>query len=252
MLSGKGSLLDESLLVMQQLAQGRAVHEVKSMVMEEDLLGKATASTRASSWDHIHIRYLSPGSPTQALARMVAHAPDRQNQRLVLFYELCRSLPIVHDSVIDCVYPRYAAGYSELDASDIQAFFDAVSQDHREISTWSPQTRSKIVSNILSILRDFGLLEGTQRKRFVRLYVPLPAFVYVLYRLAGDGLTPAAELIAADDWKLYLLEREEILALLEEASAAGHCTYKRRGDIQSLDLTYPSLEACVEALTAEV
>jgi len=251
-LSGKGALLDETLTVLREIDHGHSVSEVKSMVVDEDLLGKTTVSTRVSVWDHIHARYLSDIGHARVLARMVLRAPDRQTERLVLFYELCRSFPILRDITIGCVYSRYAAGFSGIDKTDIQSYFDGIVEEHPELTEWSPQTRNKVVSNILSSLRDFGLLEGTQRKQFSRLYVPLPAFVYVLYRLVEDGLKTPQELLAAEDWQLFFLERADVVTLLEEATAAGHCTFRHRGDIYTLDLRYSSLEACVAALTREV
>ena len=252
MLSGKGALLDETLAVLLQIDRGHSLDQVRAMVMDQDLLGKMTMRTRQLVWEHIHARYLSDGDHAHVVARMVIHAPDRQTERLVLFYELCRSSPILRDTTIYCVYPRYAAGYSGIDKTDIQGYFDHIATDHPELTAWSPQTRDKVVSNILTILRDFGLLEGSQRKQFSRLYVPLPVFVYVLYRLAEDGLTTPQELLNVEDWRLFFLEPADVVALLDEATLASHCTFKHRGDIYSLDLHYPSLEACVEALTGEV
>jgi len=220
--------------------------------MDHDLLAKMTVNTRQSVWESIHTRYLTNGCHTLVLARMVVHAPDRQTERLVLFYELCRSSPILRDTTVHCVYPRYAAGYSSIDKTDIQGFFDDIAVEHPELTTWSPQTRDKVVSNILTILRDFGLLEGSQRKQFSRLYVPLPTFVYVLYRLAQDGLTTPQEILDVEEWRLFFLDPSDVVTLLDEATVAGHCAFKHRGDIYSLDLHYPSLEACVEALTGEV
>jgi len=252
MLSGKGALLDETLAVLQQIDRGHSLDQVRAMVMDHDLLSKTTMSTRRSVWKHIHTRYLADGDHARVLARMVVHAPDRQTERLVLLHELCRSSPILRDTTIYCVYPRYAAGYSSIDKTDIQGFFDDIAVEHPELTAWSPQTRDKVVSNILTILRDFGLLEGSQRKQFSRLYVPLPAFVYVLYCLAEDGLTMPQEFLNVEDWQLFFLEQADVVTLLDEATAAGHCTFKHRGDIYSLDLHYPSLEACVEALTGQV
>jgi hypothetical protein len=193
---------------------------------------------------------------------MVVRAPDGQTQKLVLFYELCRSTPLLQDTTTECVYPRYAEGFSGIDKSVVQQYFDEVSAAHPEIAEWSPQTRDKVVSNTLTVLRDFGLLEGTQRKTFCRLYVPSAAFVYVLYRLAGDGLTAPRQVLEARDWRLFFLEQPDVVLLLDEASAAGHCTFKHRGDVYSLELHYlsaeegsgaaPSLEACVAALTRQV
>jgi len=251
-ISGKSTLLDETLLVLQQIARGHTVAQVKTLVMEADLLGKLTDSTRKSVWDHLHTRYLGDEMQAATLARMVTRAPDRQTAHRVLLFEMCRSLPVLRDAVVGCIYPRYAAGFSGVGKADLQRFFDESAGSHPELTTWSPQTREKVVSNILTILRDFGLLIGAQNKQFARLYVPLPAFVYVLYRLAGDGVRTAQGALAHEDWRLFLLERGDVQALLAEASAAGYCTFKVQGDVYSLDLRFPSLEACVESLTGEV
>ena len=251
-LSGKGALLQETLAVLRLINQRHSTEQVKTMVLEHDLLGKATLSTRESVWDHIHARYLGDEDHTRTLAHMVVHATDRQTERLVLFYEFCRSIPILRDVTTECIYPRYTAGYSSVGKRDIQSYFDHIAWEHPELTEWSPQTREKVVRNILAILRDFGLLRGTQRKEFSRPYVPLPTFVYVLYRLADDGIIAPRQMLEAADWRLFFLEQADVVALLDEATAAGHCTFKHQGDVHTLTLRYPSLEACVEALTAEV
>ena len=251
-LSGKGSLVQESLAVLRQIDAGHDVEQVKAMVLGQDLLGKTAQSTRDSVWKQIRARYLGDDDGGRTLARMVVHAPDRQTERLVLFYEFCRSNPLLSDVTTDCVYRRYAAGFGGIDKAVIQTYFDSIADAHPELVSWSPQTREKVISNILTILRDFGLLRGTQRKEFARLYVPLPAFVYILYRLAADGVRTPHRVLEAEDWRLLFLEQDDVLVLLDEATAAGHCTFKHQGDVYTLELHYPSLEAYVEALAAEV
>ena len=251
-LSSKGTLLEETLAVLRQIDQGHAIGQVRTMVIDLDLLGKTAQSTRDSVWDHIHARYLGDDDHVRTLARMVVRAPDRQTERLVLFHEFCRSNPLLSDVTTDCVYPRYAAGFSGIDKAVIQSYFDSVADIHPELAEWSPQTREKVISNTLTVLRDFGLLRGTQRKEFARLYVPVAAFVYILYRLAADGVRTPHQVLEAEDWRLLFFEQDDVLVLLDEATAAGHCTFKHQGDVYTLELRYPSLEACVEALTAEV
>lgn len=251
-LSGKGSLLAETLVILRELDGGHSVAEVKAMVMQANLLGKLTDSTRRSIWDHLHTRYLSDEVRAVTLARMVTHADSQATAYLVLFFELCRSLPVLRDAVLGTVYPRYASGFSGINKADLQHFFDERTDSHPELKNWSPQTRDKLVSNILTILRDFGLLIGTQNKLFARLYIPLPAFVYVLYRLAEDGVRTAQGVLAHEDWQLFLLDSGDVQTLFIEASTAGYCTFKAQGDVYSLDLSFPSLEACVESLTGQV
>jgi len=251
-ISGKGALIGETLIVLDQIDRGHSIDQVRAMVREHDLLGKVTMRTREAVWENIHARYLTDGDRARILARIVVHSPDRQTQRLVLFYELCRWSHVLRDTTIHCVYPRYAAGYSAISKMDIQDYFDDIAEGHPELTEWSPQTRDKVASNILTSLRDLGLLEGSRRKQFTRLYVPLPAFSYVLYRLAEDGLTAPQKLLDLEQWRLFFLERTDVVNLLDEATAAGYCTFKHRGDIYTLDLHRPSLEAYVEAVTGEV
>ena len=251
-LSAKGALLEETFAILRQLDAGKSIAEIKQQVFVDDLLGKDTNSNRESVWKRIHARYLSDAPRARVLARMAIHAPDAQTARLVLFYEFCRANSLLRDITRACIFPRYAAGFVGVDKALIQQYLDDVTGAHPEIASWSPQTRAKIVSNSLSILRDFGLLEGVQRKQFARLYVPLPAFVYALYRMVEDGLTTPAALIAAEDWRVFLLAPADVIALLDEAAALGHCTFKHQGDVYTLDFAYPSLEVCVAHLTREI
>jgi len=248
-LSAKGALLEETLLILRHLEQGLTVPQVRAMVVENDLLGKNTVATRESIWERVRARYLDDEDRARIVSRMVTNAPDRQTEKLVLLYEFCRTTPLLRDITLECIYPHYAAGYVGVDKALVQQYLDDVSAAHPEITEWSPQTRGKVVSNALSILRDFGLLVGTQRKQFARLYVPLAAFVYVLYSLREEGITTPTDVMAAQDWRIFLLDEEDVLTLLDEASAATHCTFKHQVDIYALDFSYPSLAACVKALT---
>jgi len=251
-LSGKGSQLQETLTILREIDRGHGLAAIRTMVLEQNLLDKMTHNTRKAVWKSIHARYLSNEDRARILARMVVHSPDRQTAKLVLFYEFCRSTPVLRDVAIECLYPRYAAGFTWMDKAVIQEHFDKILDAHPELVEWAPQTRDKVASNILTILRDFGLLQGTQRKQFARPYVPLPAFVYVLYRLAGDSVIAPHQVLKARDWKLFYLEPADLIVLLDEATTAGHCTFKHQGEVYTLALRYPSLEACVEALVAKV
>ena len=250
-LSRKGALLDETLVVLGQSHAGVSLETIRARILDEDLLQKTTRVTRQGIWEEIRGRYLTDDRILAPLARMVTRSQHHATARLVLFFEFCQSEPLLRDTVQQYIHPRYLSGFSGVGKSDIQKFFDELSLEHPEITDWSPQTRGKVVSNILSILRDFGLLEGTQRKTFARLYVPLPAFVYVLYRLRDQGLVAAPAIVEADAWRLFLLEREDVIELLEESTAEGHCVFKHQGDVMDLEWAYPNLEACVEALTGK-
>lgn len=251
-ISSKGSLFEETLFVFNLIDQGLNTTAIRERIVEQSLIGGTTKSTRESIWENIHKRYLGNEDILPVLAQMIVNAPNTQTQKLIMFYEFCLSTPILYDVTIDCIYPRYANGYSAINKSIIQQYFNKIASDHPELAEWSPQTRDKLASNILTILRDFGLLKGIQRKEFTRVYVPLPSFIYVLYRLIDNGLTTPQQLLETKDWKLFFLEKVDVVLLLDEATTAGHCTFKHRGDLYTLDLNYHSLEVCVDALTTKI
>lgn len=80
---------------------------------------------------------------------------------------------LVYDLTTNCLYNLYQNGRSTVNKTDILNWLDqAAAASHEEINGWSPQTKSKVASNYLTIARDFGLLEGVQQKSFARLYLP--------------------------------------------------------------------------------
>ena len=68
-LSSKGALLEETLAIFRQIDQGRDIEQVRTMVLEQDLLGKTTQSTRESVWKRIHSRYLGDWTHVRTLMK---------------------------------------------------------------------------------------------------------------------------------------------------------------------------------------
>ena len=246
--------MQETLQVMSALTAGSSLEEVRVLVVEDNILVKQTARTRRATWETIHVRYLSGKSPSavHTLARLVAsRLPDR-DRHLILFYELAKSLPLVYDLTVDCLYALYTDGRSSIDKSDVLTWLNrAQDEGHAEIGSWSPQTRSKVASNYLTIARDFGLLEGTQRKIFTRPYVPLSTFVYVLYRIKEEG-RPTKAIVTSNDFKLLLMDQRNVYLLLDEATRAGYVTFQRAGDVYDLTFHYRDLTEVVDELRRQV
>src|SRR5262245_11938696 len=121
-LSGKAGLLDETRQVLQQVAAGHTLDDVRAMVVDANLLIKQSRHTRQAVWDAIRLRLGGVGDEGRILQlAQVVTSPrfTTQAQNLVLFYELCRSQPLVADLTIDCLYPLYTRGRSVVDKSEI-------------------------------------------------------------------------------------------------------------------------------------
>lgn len=253
-LSSKSSLLTETKRIMAELGRGYPPNEVRRMVLEDNILKKRTLRTRESIWDTLHKRFISSKDPEvlAALLEVVNSRLPERDRQLVLFYELAKARPLIYDLTVGPLYELYFAGRSSVDKADLLAWLEeAEAAGHEEIAGWSAQTRGKVASNYLTIARDFGLLEGKQRKRFSRMYVPLPAFLYVLYRLKDEELPPKA-IVGSTDFRLFLMDDQDISVLLGEAAREGYVDYQRAGDIVDLSFNYGSLSEVVDELTSEV
>ena len=68
---------------------------------------------------------------------------------------------LLYDFIQQTVVQRWFAGERELIRADVQRFLDSVQSSHPEMAGWSHSTREKLSSNMLTTLRDFGLLQGT-------------------------------------------------------------------------------------------
>jgi hypothetical protein len=250
----KGSLLRETIEVMATLTGDSSLEDVRTLVIEDNILLKQTLETRGTIWRVIHARYFSGKdlSDIRTVACLVTSQLPEHHRHLILFYELAKSLPLVYDLTVDCLYKLYMEGRSSVDKADILAWLDHARADsHNEIGEWSPQTRNKVASNYLTIARDFGLLEGTQRKVFTRLYVPLPSFVYVLYRLKDEGRSTKA-IVTSADFKLFLMDQRDVYLLLDEATRASYVTFQRAGDVYDLAFHYRNLTEVADELTRQI
>ncbi len=253
-LSGKAALLKETIQVMLALANNDSLEEVRSLVLDDNLLLKQTAGTRKATWEAIYNRYFSGkrSEAIQVVVRFAASALPERDRHLVLFYELAKAVPLVYDLTVDCLYELYQDGRSSVNKADVLAWLDRVrANGHDEVGTWSPQTKGKVASNYLTVARDFGLLEGKQRKVFARLYTPLSTFIYVLYRLKDEG-QPAKAIITSEDFKLFLMDQRDVYLLLDEATRAGYITFQQAGDIYDLTFHYRNLTEVVDGLAGQV
>lgn len=242
-------MVDETFAALRLVVTGKRELEVKSAVLVDDLLGKATHESRSAIWDKLHQRYFHDWERSVLLARLVSTSTFELGKFFV-FYDFCQSESILYDAVTGPIYNRFVSGFSGVEISDLQTWLDGAQSIHPEVVDWSPQTRKKVLSNILTVLRDFGLMSGVSRKSFESVFVPTFLAGYVLYSLRErlENFGPRT-VIESPDWRLFFLEEGDVVNLLKELAHDGHCRFQKQGEVMTLDLTWPTLEGYVEAVT---
>jgi hypothetical protein len=249
-ISSKAALLAETLSIFDFLAKGGSIADVRNQVTETNLLSKQSGSTRQTIWNAINRRYFSGRTEESVdlLVHLIASQLSIQSRQLILLYEFCHAEPLLYDFVVEVLFELYQAGRSSIEKADIFSWLEKkYIEGHLEIQGWTPQTKDKIASNLLSIARDFGLLTGVQRKSFQRVYIPLSSFIYALYEQQRQGLN-GRNLIESRAFRIFLLDKSDVILLLGEAASQNLVKFRHTGDIYELTLTCTNLKEAMDSV----
>jgi hypothetical protein len=134
--------------------------------------------------------------------------------RAALLVHVCRQDFLLYTIVQKLIVPLWQAGERQVAVADVHRFFDDEAPRHPGIERWAYTTRNRLASNILSTLRDYGLLRGVSRKDIVEPIVPADAALHLYRLLAAEGLA-RAEIVHHPDWQLWLWNREHVVRVLE-------------------------------------
>jgi hypothetical protein len=154
----------------------------------------------------------------------LAESHDTDTLKSALLLHAARQDALLYDVVLQVVAPRWAEHVPEVSRADVQRYLDAAEPSRPEIAGWSRETREKLAGNLLTILRDYGLLVGTATKRIVEPIVPTGVVAHLARLLLAEGL--AAEALALHpDWRLWLWEPERATKTLAALSSPPETPY---------------------------
>ncbi|MFZ1466024.1 MAG: BrxA family protein [Anaerolineae bacterium] len=206
--ASKTGLLDETRQFLVTYARRRDV-DATARELLDGALPQRSRETRRTIVRIIETRLTRWNPPDWVLSDLVAFAAahDTDTLKSALLLHAARQDVLLVDAVLHVIVPRWAEHTLEISRADVQRYLDAAEPLHPEIAGWSRETREKLTGNLLSILRDYGLLVGTAAKRIVAPIVPPGVVAHLARLLIAEGISPE-ELPLHPDWRLWLWEPE--------------------------------------------
>ncbi len=170
-------------------------------------LPQRARTTRMTIVEVIQRRLTRWEPPPWVLADLVTFAQDAYQPSLAaaLLLHVVRQDRLLAAVMHQVIGPRWRSGEHTLVRADVQQFLDHAQAEHPEIRRWSHATREKLAGNVLSILRDYGLLRGREIRHIVEPVVP-PAVVAHLAQLLHAEAIAVPEIPTHPDWQLWLWE----------------------------------------------
>ena len=208
--------------------------ELRTLVVDENITGKASAASRAKVWRQLKENYLLDLRMTEYRAFMAALQETKtpSDRGLLLFLMLARADRLFREVTIASVSPTLGQSGTSINTAAVQTTLEQIVGTERR---WTQETLVTARQHILSALKDFGVLYGGTRKKSVR---PHPGEHVTLFaaRLAQlEGLTPR-QTLSSKWFRLLGLDVEGAWDLLSAAGRMGVLRCRRQADVIELEL----------------
>jgi hypothetical protein len=145
------------------------------------------------------------------------------------YWITARAEPALYRFATDLVYSRSRSAENFIRIDETCAWLN---HQLRQIAkTWTPTVVKKVARGIMAALRDFGILEGSVRKRIAAAHLAPEAFVLIAFCLHDLGMT-GRDLVCHADWRLFLLGEAEVERLFLECHQHGWLKFETAGDLR--------------------
>ncbi|WP_049936158.1 BrxA family protein [Haloplanus natans] len=239
--------IDETKRILRTYAECESYDELEHRVVEENILNKNTDEYRTNILREVTRRHIPDKEEYTETPLMKVMSADIRSDVTdwCLYYEFAQD-PFIRLVTEDFLYPEFERGTLSVQAVDIVEFIQSIQANYTDLQERSESTINEAATKYLTSLRNFGLLEGTQRKEFAVTYVPDETIAYVVYRLFEKGAKSASEIIEHEDWKLLLMNESEVQRRLRDISPE-YVSYEKRGSTERLIRKYDSMEELIDA-----
>lgn len=239
--------IGETKRILQTYVECGSYEDLERRVVEGNILNKNTDEYRTNILREVTRRHILDKEEYTETPLMQVVTTDVRSDVIdwCLYYEFAQD-PFIRVVTTDFLYPEFERGTLAIKAADIVDFVESIQADYADLRDRSESTINEAATKYLTALKNFGVLEGTQRKEFAVTYIPDETIAYVVYRLFQKGANSASEIIEHEDWKLFLMDEGEVQRRLKDISPE-YVTYEKRGSTERLVRKYDSMEALINA-----
>lgn len=239
--------IEETKRILRTYVECESYEELEHRVVEGNILNKNTDEYRTNILREVtrrHIPDTDEYTETPLMQLMVAGVSSDVTE-WCLYYEFAQD-PFIRLVTTDFLYPEFERGTLSIQAVDIVDFVKSIQENYADLRDRSESTINEAATKYLTALRNFGLLEGVQRKEFAVTYVPDETIAYVVYRLFQKGVKSPSEIIGHEDWKLFLMNESEVRRRIRDLPSQ-YLSYEKRGSTERLVRTKDSMEELIDA-----
>jgi len=213
--TSKGALIKEIFALFSAVRQGLPIPNIREAILSSRVFQKSSYETRRKIWNSVNHRYLSvcPAWTAGSLAAATEKGVESPEflSLAYLYYALRDRLTF--EFVTGPVWEKWRDKVTSVDKGLFMTFLDDLSEESPVVNKWRDSTRTRLASQALSALRDFGVLRGARLKHIQRPPVASETVYHLLCILESEGKKDKA-IIEALDWRIFLWTPAEVSSAL--------------------------------------
>ncbi|MFN8469245.1 MAG: BrxA family protein [Caldilineaceae bacterium] len=195
-------------------------------------------------------RFLTCERPPVAWLKDVQDQLSARELAQIMFLYAARDNLVLADFVRQVYWPAYAAGRDTISNEDARRFVERANLEGKPRQPWSDTVVTRMARYLTGACADFALLEnGRANERRILPFRIEPRVAAILaYDLHFEGLGDN-RVLAHEDWLLFGLEREDVLAEFKRLALRGLFIIQAAGEVVKIHWPYKSMDEVLHVLT---
>jgi len=235
----KGTMIPETYAVFAAWDVNRSKRENLDRLRRDNFIG-----VRSAAWlrdlAKVFSRRFEPAGRDRALVILAQTGCPLDEWKPIMLWHITRDEFLLRDFLINWLYSRFEAGGLRLKPEELHDFLGDLHRRGGETKhEWSEVTKRRVAAGLLKAAADFGLLRGSTTKEFGSYHMPERSFLYVLYAIRDELVSPA-RVISSPDWRMFLMSPTDVEREVLRLHQYKKLQYEEAGTLIQLTLPHQS------------
>jgi len=228
------ALIADTKVLLSEWDLSQSMSDNLDRARRQNIFGKTSRSRIEDILIIFRQRYFDDADVGTMLVTLVQEGAPTGWLDPLLYFFAAQNDRTLRDLVVEVVYPRHRAGYTDL---PLEAVIRAIRNwiaEGKTTTPWKEQTIERVAQGVMATLRDFGVLQGAAHKQIAPVYLPTPAFALIALWLQKRERSGNL-VLHSDDWRLFFLPPEGVERFFVEAHQEHLLTYHAAGSIVRIE-----------------
>jgi len=241
------ALIPDTKVLLGEWDLGQSVADNLDRARHQNIFGKASRSRIEDILVIFRQRFFEDADVGAMLVTLIQEGAPAGWLDPLLYFFAAQNDRTLRDAVIDVIYPRHRAGYTDLPLEIVLRAIRNWVAEGKTTTPWKDETIERVAQGIMATLRDFGVLQGTVHKQIAPIYLSAPVFALIAFWLQ-QRLRSGDLVLHSDDWRLFFLPAEGVERFFVEAHQEHLLTYHAAGSIVRIEFPAASLREYAHGL----